>query len=583
MVFVSKQADGGIAPAGLSFKALVEPLAVAAVLAFTKVLFAPATFNLTLFYAQRQDRWLLLAAALIMVAIASLCARGWEWRKPLAVPGVALVALGLAMAALAWWGHHALLFAHDVSRDEQMATFDAAVLVHGQLAAPLPAAWRDHADALNTLFMYPAEHRGAWASSYLPMNALLRGLVGMVADPGLAGALWWLAGFGALWGCARTIWPEDREAAVIALLLYAASGQVLFAAMTSYAMPAHLALDLAWLWAFLRRAWWADLAALAIGFVAIGLHQPLMHPMFAAPLLCLLLVERAWGRAALFAAGYAAIGVFWLWWPNFMWQLVQADPHALKPAGVDYLSRMIETVRGNGPGGLGLMLTNLVRFVAWQPLVLLPLIGLARPVLRHSPLAAALAGGCVLTVVVMLVLLPYQGHGFGYRYLHGLIGNAILLAVFGWKTITEARRKAAARTAVLAATLAGVALILPWQAAMARAFYAPWAQASAAIGRTAADYVVIGAADAPFSQDLVLNPPDLDRRPVRLLREGLDRPLATQLCAGHPRLALAGPQTLAPIARYFGQPAALDARTQAENARVAAILAAMGCRIVAVP
>jgi hypothetical protein len=32
----------------------------------------------------------------------------------------------------------------------------------------------------------------------------------------------------------------------------------------------------------------------------------------------------------------------------------------------------------------------------------------------------------------MAVILPSQGEGFGYRYLHGAIGTAILLAVYGW-------------------------------------------------------------------------------------------------------------------------------------------------------
>src|SRR3546814_9095813 len=67
-----------------------------------------------------------------------------------------------------------------------------------------------------------------------------------------------LLGALALWGCARRIWPENREAAVVALLLYAGTGQIWLNGMTAYAMPAHLTINLCWLWFVLRRRWWAD-------------------------------------------------------------------------------------------------------------------------------------------------------------------------------------------------------------------------------------------------------------------------------------------------------------------------------------
>src|SRR3546814_21083899 len=82
-----------------------------------------------------------------------------------------------------------------------------------------------------------------------------------------------LLGALALWGCARRIWPENREAAVVALLLYAGTGQIWLNGMTASAMPAHLTINLCWLWFVLRRRWWADAAALTTGFVEGGLTQ----------------------------------------------------------------------------------------------------------------------------------------------------------------------------------------------------------------------------------------------------------------------------------------------------------------------
>ena len=221
----------------------------------------------------------------------------------------------------------------------------------------------------------------------------------------------------ALFGCVRRLWPDDREAGFVALVLYAGSAQVLFAGMTSYAMPGHLALNLCWLWLFLRRDTLSDLAALAVGFVATGLHQPLMHPMFVGPFILLLLAQRHWPRAAIYIAGYAVIGAFWLWWPTFISSLVQVSAQAPRPEGTDYVTRLMGILRDRDPMGMPNMVANGLRFIAWQHLLLVPLLLAGARRYRTDPMIAALAWGMVLTLLVMAILLPYQGHGFGYRYL----------------------------------------------------------------------------------------------------------------------------------------------------------------------
>lgn len=543
-----------------------------AIFAFVLSLSFTAQNGLTGFFLDRQDRWLLLGeAAMLLGAMVALRGRTARLEASARLPLIA--AGGLVLFCLA--GHFWILSGYDMSRDEQMATFDAAVFASGRLVQPLPALWRDHGDALNTMFMYPAAERGAWISSYLPLNAVLRALLGIVTTPALAGPAMTGIGALALWGCARRIWPTDREAAVVALLLYLGSAQVLFIGMTAYAMPAHLALNLVWLWLFLRRTGWSDLAALAVGFMATGLHQPLMHPMFAAPLLFAVVRERAWRRAALFAVGYVLIGAFWLWWPTWTWTLVQASAAPPRPEGVDYLTRLIATVRDGGDLRLALMAANVLRFVAWQHLLLAPLLIVGLRVCRRHKLAGDLAMGVLLTTLTMAIILPYQGHGFGYRYLHGLIGNCVLLAVFGWRHLGEELPRW--RALLVRTSLAGLALLLPLQGWMAHAFYAPAALASARIGAAPADYALIGASDAPFAADLIYNPPALDRRPIRLLREAIDPAFARTLCAGHPAVVLAGDGVLQPIRDYFGDgtghPAAKD------SAAAAAMLAVAGCRI----
>lgn len=550
---------------------------VLAAMAFVVTTLQGANVNLSVFFLHRQDRWLLLVGALLIALSAwRLPARAQvfaaSWRLPLAI--------GTVMAIVAFAGHYLVLSGHDLSRDEQMATFDAQVFGQGQLVAPITGLWRDHVDALNTMFMYPTSETAGWISAYLPLNAALRALFGLIGDAALTGPAMLLLGAVALWGCVRRIWPADREAAVVALLLYLGSGQILFNGMTAYAMPAHLALNLCWLWLFLRKTMWADLAALAVGFVAVGLHQPIMHPMFAAPILFLLVLERDWRRVTLYFLGYAAIGAFWAWWPNAMWALVEADSAAPKEQGVDYVSRLILTVTQGDGLRFANMVANILRFFAWHHLLLLPLLPLGLAIAGQSRLVAALTAGIVLTIAVMFVILPYQGHGFGYRYLHGLIGNFILLAVFGWMTLGEAQARW--RTLLLRTTVAGLVIVLPLQAWMAHSFYAPFARASEQIEASRADYVVVGESDAPFVVDLVINPPGLDQRPIRLVRDGVDTALAQDICAPRPAplVAFVSDTALQPVRDYFDAENENVVRGQADlaNRTLAVRLRQLGCR-----
>lgn len=547
------------------------PLGVCAAAILT--LYLGASFeNLAMVYLSRQDRWLLIAAA----AMALLAGWNMRGRDPILLPlRWSVFATVLALVVLGYAGHHWLLAGYGLTRDEQLVLFDAQIFASGRLVAPLPTEWVQYADALNTWFMLPIKHPSAWASAYLPMNAALHAVVGKVADEALTGPL--LVGIGAiaLHGCVRHLWPQDREVPLLALMLYVGSGQIVFTGMTTYAMSAHLALNLVWLWLFLQQRRMTDLAALGIGFLATGLHQPLFHPLFVAPVLALLLLERNWRRAAFFAIGYAAICVFWLLWPKWMQSLIVGPQSVVAASGVDYFTRLIDTLRDWKADGLLVMMLNVLRFLSWQHILLLPLVLVSLPAIRRGGLPAALACGVMLTLGVMLVILPYQGHGFGYRYLHGVIGSLILLAIYGW--VERARIQRALRTLMVRATVAGMLILLPLQAWMAHGLYTPYARASQAINRTAADFAIISEEDTHFAHDLVSNHPDLSNRPVRLLAEVLNEQLISQLCRTRPSVVVVSDRALAEASAIFGIPASNPAPKR--NAALPPALHAAGCRV----
>ena len=528
--------------------------------------------DLATFLLARQDRWLLVGQAIALIVIGErLGARS----HPLNFVRGGLLATAALILIVCYLGHYWVLCGYDLSRDEQMAVFDSRIFAAGLRAQPLPVFWQQHTGALNALFMLPVEHPIAWVSAYLPVNALLRTTVGMIADPSLTGPLLTAGGLIALHQSARLLWPEDREAALVACLLYVTSGQILFAGMTAFAMPAHLTFDLVWLWLFLLRRWPADLGALAIGFAATGLHQPLFHPLFVLPFLMLLLRERAWVRLVFYCGGYALICLFWLAWPDWVHALVAGPNSITASTGVSYWSRLKLMLADPGPRWTD-MVANLLRFAAWQNMLLVPLMIAGAMAMRRNRMAATFLATFLLPIAVMLLIMPFQGNGFGYRYIHGVVGSGILLAVYGWRHMRA--REENIRPLLVRSVAMTLVLIFPLQIWMAHASYSAFASVEARVATSGADYFAVGGEDTSFSGDLVINKPDLSNRPIRLYAEALRGPFIANICRPQPQIALPTTRFFRPIDAYFGaQP---DPGADRRIEQLKPTLEAAGCKVV---
>jgi hypothetical protein len=243
----------------------------------------------------------------------------------------------------------------------------------------------------------------------------------------------------------------------------------------------------------------------------------------------MLLVERDWRRLMLFVPLYALVGAFWLYWPMLVSDLVVAPGGATRNSDGSYVARLFEAISQNRDA-FTTMAANLLRFATWQNVLLLPLLLASWPVVRRGGLAAALALGLVLPVLAMTVILPSQGFGFGYRYLHGVLGNTVLLAGYGWNRFETARP--ALRSALLGATAASALVLLPAQAWMTHRLYAANARASAQIDASGADYALIPEGNLAVLHDLALNSPGLSNRPIRLVEPLVANPadLARRIC-----------------------------------------------------
>ena len=480
---------------------------------------------------REQDLPVLVGAAGLLIFLAST-ARLPRLPAIGVAPGRLVWLLAAAAFAAALAGTWLVFGDYPLSRDEILADFDAAILASGRTIAPLPDEWRGYAGALMPQFMLPLSAEFGWLSGYLPGNAALRSLGVATFGPEWVNPLLAAVAIVAVYRIGRRLWPDAPATALLPAILMATSAQVLTMAMTPYAMTAHLAFNLLWLWAFLRDDWKGDSAAFACGFVATGLHQLLFHPLFVLPFLLHLWFSGRRKRALVYVAAYAAIGLFWLAY----WQIV-LSAHGVPPGtagetGLPYLvERAVGLIRAFDIAAFPLMVLNLLRLFSWQNIALLPLALLAWPAIRREEgIARPLALGFALTVLTMFILLPWQGHGWGYRYVHGLIGSLCLLAGYGWSGLAAAERVRARRLAAVC-TAATILVVLPVHWLQARNFVAPYRSAYSAILRSPADIVLVDGTGLLFAADLVRNAPDLSNRPMIMDLYMLDAAKLRDLCS----------------------------------------------------
>ncbi|MEO1731973.1 MAG: hypothetical protein AAFR64_14725, partial [Pseudomonadota bacterium] len=219
---------------------------------------------------------------------------------------------------------------YPLSLDEFWARADGAAFARGVPLAQIPQEWRSYGEALQPIFTRLVPDEGLWASTYLPVNALLQWLGGPVASPLMAAASVVMIAL-----IARRLFPDEPFAPALAAILLATSAQTLLTAMTPYSMTAHLLFDLVWLWLFLQRRMWAYLASLVIAALAMGLHQEAFFPLFALPFL----LERFLTGQRLFAVLYViCIGAGFLAWNSydlFVYGWFDASPPVEATTGSD--------------------------------------------------------------------------------------------------------------------------------------------------------------------------------------------------------------------------------------------------------
>ena len=476
---------------------------------------------------------LLLGAFAVMsitnVRVPALSAVFRHPRMVLAFTAGAVLVCGFAGTQTVFHGYH-------WTPDENLAAFDATILRAGMPIAPVAAEWQRFATALVPYSVLNVADGSHWISFYLPGNALIRALVGRIADPAWTSPL--LAAFAVVtvFGVARRLWADRPDAALVSTLLLATSSQVLVTAMTSYAMTAHLALNLLWLWCFLRNDKVGHAGAICIGFLASGLHQLIFHPLFALPFILGLWEVRRRRLFLVYVVSYVMICLFWMDY----WQLVLDWKGLPSPfpmhSGLAFFGLHVLGILANFDWtSAGLMVMNVLRLIAWQNPILLPLalVG-CWMAYREEPVARYLAKGVVYTLIAMFMILANQGPGWGYRYLHGLLGNMVLLAAYGWIALSRratTEEMSSVRTIFATAIAVAGLVLLPAHAKEAHDLVQPYARAYSAISHAPTDLVVVDGWGILQAEDLVRNDPFLRNHPKIMDINYLSEDQLKYLCA----------------------------------------------------
>lgn len=317
---------------------------------------------------------------------------------------------------------------HPLSMDEYAPVFQARIFARGSLVAQVPPELVQRLVPPFRWFI-EASSDGRLVSSYWPGFALLLTPFAWAGAPWLLNPLIGGATLWMLWRIARRLWP-DTAACGWALLLTAASPAFVVNAISLYSMPAHLLASLCFTALLLDPTPRRLLCAGAVGSLALTLHNPLPHTLYAIPWLGALALRRGRVRSlATLAAGYlpgfVLLGAGWFW---VRAQVGGNEETAARGLGAvaSILGRLAFTLPS-----LDLLRSravNLSELALWAVPGLLALACAGAWWRRAEPALRLLAASALLTLAGYFFV-PYdQGHGWGYRYFHASWGALPLLA-----------------------------------------------------------------------------------------------------------------------------------------------------------
>jgi hypothetical protein len=416
-----------------------------------------------------------------------------------------------------------------LSMDEYAQFFQSQIFAAGHINGRLPVPLIDWLIPVGfqTHFLDVSKLDGAVVSAYWPSFALLlspftRLGIPWACNPILSGATVWMTHRLAL-----RIFANPESAGLATLFMIASP--VFFAdGVSYYSMTAHLLANVTFALLLTEPTPRRALAAGFVGSVALTLHNPLPHLLFAAPWILYLLLRPDKVRIALsLLTGYLPLclllGLGWF----FHLSQLSHEGGPLTPGSAalgDSLMRVYRIMTAPTQSALLARLIGIAKIWAWAVpgLVLIAIYGGRQ---WWGNIHCKLLCASALLTLLMFVIAD-QGHGWGYRYFHSAwVALPILgAAAFAPRSsqvakVQPAQNNLALNFVVVAALLtlfAGIGL----RAFQMRSFIEAHDRQVPQYPGTERRVVILDTTSAYYGADLVQNDPWLRSDVIRMITHG---------------------------------------------------------------
>lgn len=420
---------------------------------FSSAHFSPIFRYLLTVYDSR-TAWLALAICLL----AAFWSRPAPMLRLVEVVGQRPYTVALASVALIALGAIVVYHDYPFSMDEYAAVFQSKIFASGHLFVVLP---HDLVDWLvvrgfNGPFLIASRETGRAIEHYWPGFALLLAPFEFLKAPWLCNAS--LAGLAMV--LIHWITHEitgDRRAAGWALLFTATSGAFVADALSYYSMQAHLTANLLFVALLIKPTGYRAFGAGLVGSLALILHNPVPHTLFAVPWIVAMAIDRDQRQYLLpLLLGYlpgVGVGVGWLMFRTGLASAADGVPAVTEVAN-GVFAWPDSTL-------LNMRVAALAKMWLWAVpclFVFALLGGLHHRDNRHVHL---LMQSVVLTFIGYLFVRFDQGHGWGYRYFHSAWGAIPILAGCAMTDRSDAERRLVSFAG--AAAILNLVVVMPFQ------------------------------------------------------------------------------------------------------------------------
>jgi hypothetical protein len=363
------------------------------------------------------------ALCALIILVVALCVsrylcvrRATRWAGDHPIMIAVITALLLALGTLTIYQNHPL------SMDEYAAYFQSRVFAAGQLSGRFPVAPLDWLipRGFQDYFLNVSRATGSVAEAYWPGFALLLAPFSWAGVPWLCNPVVSAVTLIVIHRLALELF-HDREAAGFALMLTIASPVIFANGISYYSMPLHLLTNCLFALLLVRPTLTRSVAAGIVGSLALTLHNPVPHIVFAAPwLLWIATRDRGVRLFAALIAGYLPlVGLLGIGWFLYSGHLLHEGLASVTPAATSHrLEQMIRIFALPDSRVVLARLVGIAKIWVWAVpgLLILAAVGAIR--WRREMFFQLFAASALLTLFGYFLVPVDQGHGWGYRYFH---------------------------------------------------------------------------------------------------------------------------------------------------------------------